>query len=39
MAAVPRDGYRPEAGRPKGGKNMLTMLREVAAEYGTTPLD
>lgn len=27
-------GSRPGAGRPK-----LTLLREVAAQYGTTPLE
>lgn len=36
---MPRGGYRPGAGRPKGAKNKLTVLREVAAEYGMTPLD
>lgn len=34
-----RGGYRPGAGRPKGARNKLTILRDVAAQYGTTPLD
>lgn len=36
---MPRGGRRAGAGRPKGAKNKLTVLREVAGEYGTTPLD
>lgn len=36
---MPRGGCRPGAGRPKGAKNKLTMMREVAAQYGATPLD
>jgi len=40
---VPRGGYRPGAGRPKGSKNRRTLLLEegarVAAEAGTTPLE
>lgn len=36
---MPRGGYRLGAGRPKGAKNKLTVLREVAAQYGSTPLD
>lgn len=36
---MPRGGCRPGAGRPKGSKSKVTILREVATAYGTTPLD
>jgi hypothetical protein len=36
---MPRGGFRPGAGRPRGARNKLTVLKEVANRFGTTPLE